>query len=252
MRSKFIPSGSHARVEDVETLDRREPVVVGSSSQPTGSESAVWACPECGGAATAPGAFCTQCGGRVTQTKTSASAASASDPPAGDPGGSRASSTSASPSISVAMPQWGQVTRNGWWLLGGALLVSIGSLLPWSQASVDGIGAGSSQSGGGGNVVFIFLAVCTIAAAWPLLTGRLSKRRLLGATVTIAFLALFAITNWSDLNKLQQQAAGGGGLVSVSYSPGSGLLLYTSGVVALCVLIVRLWLSRRSAAPAAL
>ena len=74
------------------------------------------------------------------------------------------------------MPQWGQVTRNGWWLLGGALLVFIGSLLPWAQASVGGIAGISSHPGGGSVVIFMFLAICTVAAAWPLLTGVLSKR----------------------------------------------------------------------------
>ena len=150
-----------------------------------------------------------------------------------------------SPSISAAMPQWGQVTRNGWWLLGGALLVFIGSLLPWSQENVGGIAAVSSHPGGGGVVVFLFLAICTVAAAWPLLMGALSNRRLLGSTVTVGLLTLFAITNWSDLHNVQQQAAGG----IVTVSAGSGLVLYTVGVVALCVLIVRLWLFRRRAAP---
>ena len=86
----------------------------------------------------------------------------------------------------------------------------------------------------------------------------LPKRRLLGASATVALLTFFAITNWSDLSNLQQQAnqansgipgiPGTGG--SVTVSAGSGLLLYTVGVVVLCVLIARLWLSRRSAAPA--
>ena len=149
--------------------------------------------------------------------------------------------------ISAARTQWGQVTRNGWWLLGGALLVFIGSLLPWSQENVGGIAAVSSHPGGGGVVVFLFLAVCTVAAAWPLLMGALSNRRLLGATVTVAFLTLFAITNWSDLHNVQQQAAGG----FVTVSAGSGLVIYTIGVVVLCVLVVRLWLFRRHPAPTA-
>ena len=77
--------------------------------------------------------------------------------------------------------------------------------------------------------------------------GEPSKRRLLGATVVVAILALLAITNWSDLNTLQGQAASSGGFVSVSVSAGSGLVLYTVGVVVLCVLIVRLGLFRRHA-----
>jgi hypothetical protein len=148
-----------------------------------------------------------------------------------------------SPSVSVAMPQLGQITRNGWWLLGGAILVFIGSLLPWSEASVEGVGLTSSHPGGGGVLIFLVLAVGAVAAAWPLLTGVLSRRRLLIATVPVALLTLFSLTNWSDLGKVEQEASGG----FVHVSAGSGLVLYTLGVVALCVLIVRLWLFGRRA-----
>jgi hypothetical protein len=181
------------------------------------------------------------------QTSASGAAPLVSDPPAEKPAGSPGSSPPVSQSISVAMPQWGQVTRNGWWLLGGVLLVFIGSLLPWDQASVGGFTGISSHPGGGGVVIFLFLVICTVVAAWPLLTGVLSKRRLLGTTAVVAILTLLAITNWSDLSKAQQQVNSGptGGFVTVS--AGSGLLLYTVGVVLLCVLIVRLWLFRRHA-----
>jgi len=162
-------------------------------------------------------------------------------------------------SIPAVMPQWGQMTRNGWWLLGGLLLVFIGSLLPEGQESIDGDAAGSLHHTGGGVVIFLLLAIFTVVAAWPLLTEVLSKRRLFGTTVLVAILTLLAILNWSDLNSVRQQAnqanrgipgiPGTGG--SVTVSAGSGLLLYTVGVVALCVLIVRLWLFRRRAAATA-
>ena len=204
------------------------------------------ACPQCGGGVGGADAFCAKCGSQVMQTTASRPASLVSDPPAEEPAGSPGSGPPVNQSISVAMPQWGQVTRNGWWLLGGVLLVFIGSLLPWAQASVVGTGI-SSHPGGGAVVIFLFLVICTLVAAWPVLTGVLSKRRLLGTTAVVAILTLFAITNWSDLSKAQQQINSGltGGLVTVS--AGSGLVLYTAGVVVLCVLIVRLWLFHRRA-----
>lgn len=171
-------------------------------------------------------------------------------PSAENAAGSPGSGPPVSQSLSAAMPQWREVTSNGRWLLGGVLLVFIGSLLPWAQTSVSGLVSVSSHPGGGGVVIFLALAICTIAAAWPLLTEVLSKRRLLGMTAVVAILALLAITNWSDLNTLQEQASGGG-FVSVSVSAGSGLVLYTVGVVFLCVLVGRLWLFRRQTAPIA-
>ncbi len=141
------------------------------------------------------------------------------------------------------------MTRKGWWLLGGAALVFIGSLLPWAKQSVDGYSTVSSHPDSGGVIVFMALAIAVVAAGWPLLTGELSKRRLIGASVVAALLALFAVTNWSDLNSVQKQAAGlGSGFETVSVTAGSGLALYTVGVVVLCVLIVQLWLSVRRAA----
>jgi hypothetical protein len=206
-------------------------------------------CAQCGSAVSAADGFCTQCGARIKQTSRP-DVPSVSTRPAGDPAGSRVSGAPVSQSVSMALPQWGQVTRNGWWLLGGVLLVFVGSLLPWAQTSVVGVGI-SSHPGGGAVVIFVFLVICALVAAWPLLTGALSKRRLLGTSAVVAVLTLFAITNWSDLGKAQQQVGSGltGGFVTVS--AGSGLLLYTVGVVVLCVLVVRLWLFRRRVAHSA-
>jgi hypothetical protein len=65
-----------------------------------------------------------------------------SAPPVGDPAGSPGSSPPVSQLTSRVMPQLGRVTKNGWWLLGGVLLVFIGSLLPGRRRAL----AGSSRS----------------------------------------------------------------------------------------------------------
>jgi hypothetical protein len=200
-------------------------------------------CPHCGGGVGGDDRFCSECGSQIPPTISSGISSPVSGPSAEASVGSPGSSPPLSQLVSLAMPRWGEVTRNGWWLLGGSLLVFIGSLLPWAQASVGGFALISSHPGGGGVVLFLVLVICAVVASWPLLSGALSLRRLVGTTAVVAALTFFAITNWSDLSKAQQQASGG--LVTVS--AGSGLLLYTLGVVALCVLVVRLWLSRRTA-----
>jgi hypothetical protein len=179
-------------------------------------------CTQCDRPATAGDRFCAQCGVEVTEVG------------------------------QVLTPQPRRVTRNGWWLLAGAVLVLIGTLLPWARQSVDGYATVSTNPGGGSVIVFLVLAIAVVAAGWPLLTGGLPKRRLIGTSVAAGFLALFAVTNWSNLNTVQKQAAGlGGGLETVRVSAGSGLALYTVGVVVLCVLIVRLWVPLRRAAQTA-
>jgi len=169
-------------------------------------------CTQCDSPATAGDRLCAQCGAEATEVG------------------------------QALTPQSRRVTRNGWWLLAGAVLVLIGTLLPWARHSVDGYTTVLSDPGGGSVIVFLVLAIAVVAAGWPLLTGGLSKRRLIGTSMAAGLLALFAVTNWSDLNSVHKQAARlGGGLGTVSVSAGSGLALYTVGVVVLCVLIVRLW-----------
>jgi hypothetical protein len=205
-------------------------------------------CTQCGSAISATVSFCTQCGAQVAPVDSPSPEPAISEPmaePSPNLGGYGATSTH---QFQTVIPQWRQVTRKGWWLLGGALLVFIGSLLPWAEQSVDGYSSATSHPGGGGMIVFLALAIGVVAAGWPLLAGGISKRRLIGATVVAAPLVLFAITNWSDLHNVQRQAAGlGAGLVSVNVTAGSGLVLYTVGTVALCALIVRLWISPRRA-----
>lgn len=202
-------------------------------------------CTQCGSRITAADGVCPRCEA-FTYDDGPRSRPSVSQPALGETAGAPGYSQASSQSIATLIPQWGQVTRRGWWLLGGALLVFIGSLLPWVQQSVDGYSTVSAHPGGGGVMIFLVLALAAVAAGWPLLAGGLSRRRLVGMSIVAALLAFFAVTNWSDLNSVQKQAAGlGGGLATVSVSAGSGLMLYTAGVLVLSTLTARLWLSRR-------
>jgi hypothetical protein len=131
------------------------------------------------------------------------------------------------------------VSTTGWILVGGAVAVVIGSLLPWAQAS-DAFGITVSASPrGGGPVLLLVLAALGLYAGWPALRGGLSKRRLLGVAVIAGILTIFAITNWSDLGTLQSNDH------DIQVNAGSGLYLYTAGVVALWVSVVRTWRPRR-------
>jgi len=91
--------------------------------------------------------------------------------------------------------------------------------------------------------VFALLAAAALGAGWPALRSRLSKRRWVGLTAAVVLLSIFAITNWSDLGKLEDSYPG-------QLSAGLGLYLYTVGVVAMWVCVVRLLLTRRRVTPA--
>lgn len=175
------------------------------------------------------------------------------DPGTGSPGvtASTLDATSAAPPglappvVRTARPaaQSASVSTTGWILVGGAVAVVIGSLLPWAQAS-DAFGITVSASPrGGGPVLLLVLAALGLYAGWPALRGGLSKRRLLGVAVIAAILTIFAITNWSDLGTLQSNDH------DIQVNAGSGLYLYTAGVVALWVSVVRTWRPRRRSAP---
>jgi hypothetical protein len=134
------------------------------------------------------------------------------------------------------------MSANGWLLTVGALAVFIGSLLPWVEAT-GGFGltvAASPRSGG--VVLFLILAAAAVALGWPAARGGLSKRRWIGLTLVAVLLSIFAVTNWSDLSDIENANPG------INVSAGGGLFLYTVGVAAIWVCVVRLLLARRRVA----
>jgi hypothetical protein len=202
-------------------------------------------CSNCGSSIEQGDAFCGSCGARIAQAP--------SAPPAG--GGSPPSSFTQS---YAADPRPGNVARrplltpdmlarvspNGWILCGGAAAVVIASLLPWVALSSGGIGIPiSSSPPGSAPLVLIALAAGALGLGWPSIRTKLSKRRLIGLAVVAGVLSIFVVTNWTDLSHLEQQAQSAQAVVQVS--AGSGLYLYTVGVMAMWVCVVRAGLLRR-------
>jgi hypothetical protein len=109
--------------------------------------------------------------------------------------------------------------------------------LPWSQASALGITV-SSKPTGGGPVFLIVLAALALFIGWPVLRQQMPARRALGLLLMVAVISIFAITNWASLGNLEKSHP------DQNITAGSGLVLYTVGVVVLWVCAIRTWRSR--------
>lgn len=219
-------------------------------------------CSNCGNPIGAEDAFCRSCGAKAVQAEpepeASAPPAPVSDPPPApmsDPPHvqpaqpaqappAQAPAPTAAPTARAPSTVFGQMSGNGWLLIAGAVAVFVGSLLPWVEAT-GGFGITVSASPrSGGVVLFLILAAAVIALGWPATRGGLSMRRWIGLTLVAALLTLFAITNWSDLSDVENANPG------INVSAGGGLFLYTAGVAAIWVCVVRLLLARRRVAAA--
>jgi hypothetical protein len=135
-----------------------------------------------------------------------------------------------------------QISVTAWLLFGGAAIVALGSLLPWVQ--VTGLfGATISSSPQGGGPVFLMaLAGGVVWLGWPSRLGRVSKGRCIGVTLIVGLLSIFVFSNFGDISNYQQKYPGSG------INAGPGLYIYTAGVVAIWVGVVRAWLALRARA----
>ena len=132
-----------------------------------------------------------------------------------------------------------RMPATGWLLCGGAAAIALGSLLPWAQVS-NAIGITISASPrGGGPVLLMVLAAAALWIGWPAIRSKLSKRRLAGLTLVAGVLSIFVVTNWSDIGQLQSTNP------DAQITAGSGLFLYTAGVVVMWVCVARVWLAGR-------
>jgi hypothetical protein len=130
-----------------------------------------------------------------------------------------------------------RLSPTGWLLCGGVAAVVVAALLPWAQASELGITV-STKPSGGGPVFLIVLAGLALLIGWPAVRQKVARRRALGLLLMVAIISIFAITNWNSLGDLQHTHR------DENITAGSGLVLYTVGVVVLWVSAVRTWRSR--------
>jgi hypothetical protein len=142
-----------------------------------------------------------------------------------------------SPAVAAVQMTGARLSTTGWLLCGGVAAVVIAALLPWSQASELGVTVTTKPSGGG-PIFLIVLAGLALLIGWPGLGQKMQKRRALGLILMVAVISIFAITNWASLGNLQTSHP------DQKITAGSGLVLYTVGVVVLWVSAVRSWRSR--------
>ena len=211
-------------------------------------------CSKCGSPLAANDRFCSSCGASTAaaafapqpepvsgpspppslfQAFNSAPAPNPAAPP--DPVAPAPNPVAPGPDLGAPRPSVGslaQISATGWLLCGGAAAIVIASFLPWSQASALGI-TFSSKPSSGAPALLMILAAVALGLGWPGVRGTLSKRRLVGVAIVAGVLSIFVVTNWSDLSKLQSDNP------SANISGGSGLYLYTAGVVALWVCAIR-------------
>ncbi len=124
-----------------------------------------------------------------------------------------------------------------WTVCAGAATVAIGSFMPWAEADAM---LGKVSVGPSGGALFLLLALAA-AAAWcalPMVNGQVTVGRRVGMVVCVALLAFFAVSNWNELRAIQDQ--------NESVQAGTGLLLYSAGVVALVVATIRTLMGKTS------
>jgi Protein of unknown function (DUF2510) len=149
------------------------------------------------------------------------------------------------------------MTRTAWLLFAGCAVAAVGTMLPWEQDTTPfggQVSAGPSSVPGGVAMLMGLLAA-VVWVGWPTRVGAMSKKRCVGLTVVAAVLAIFAFGKFSALgNAASTSSAGassgsdlfGNTSVGLSYHAGSGLYIYTAGVLAVWVGVVRAWLARRT------
>ncbi|MEY2476995.1 MAG: hypothetical protein QOG87_2310, partial [Actinomycetota bacterium] len=148
-----------------------------------------------------------------------------------------------------------QLSPIAWCVFAGSAVAAIGALLPWEQATMPfgvKLTAGPADSAGGVIMLWLLLAA-VVWIAWPVRVEQLPKKRLIGLTVVLALLSFFMIAKWAGLGDAQSASSDDvlGEVLQVDIGPGLGLFLYSAGMIAIWVGVVRSWLGSGSQAVAA-
>jgi len=137
----------------------------------------------------------------------------------------------------------------------GAVAATIALFQSWvSVTDSDGISYSTSLSQDSAHVVFLAGLAAAVWAAWPALSGSLSKRRCVALTVAAAYVSGLAVLAFWQIHQVNAAIAQAGaasidGIDVVEVGPAVGLLLYTAGAIAVCVGVVCAWrgaLARRT------
>lgn len=144
---------------------------------------------------------------------------------------------SPAPAGKVAAATRPSISSTGYLLFGGAAVAALASFLPWVQATGLYGNTVSASPQGGGPVFLMCLAAAVVWVGWPARLGGISTARRIGLSALSALLWIFVFSNFGDLSTLQRQNP------TAHISGGPGLYLYTAGVVALSISVVRTWLA---------
>ena len=140
-------------------------------------------------------------------------------------------------------------------VIGGAVIASIGALCPWARVSSPFGTQTSGPEGGGIALLLVLLAVAgVVGSKW---NGRLSMPRRVGLSAALAVLAFFAVSGFASAGDAAQEASQTGDVSSffggpptslLSVSVGIGLYLYTLGLLVLAAGLFRSWFMDRDTA----
>jgi hypothetical protein len=169
-----------------------------------------------------------------------------------DPDMNVAPTATPQPTVAAPVATRPPMSRTAWLLFAGCAVAAVGSMLPWEQDTTPfggQVSAGPSSVPGGVAMLMALLAA-VVWVGWPTRVGAMSKKRRVGLTVVAAALSIFAFGEFAALGNADLNGGsdlfGGTPTGGLSYHAGSGLYIYTAGVLAVWVGVVRAWLARRT------